>query len=79
MPFFLKIPRCSKGHEFTVLAKPTGDDTIELVWVCEECEREAAEKPAASELRSDEAVGSGGDESGDVVSEEKEINRRRYT
>ncbi len=74
MPFFLKISRCYKGHEFTIFAKPISDDEIDLVWLCEECAiaRQAAEKPEASELRGDEAVGSGGDEPSDVVCAEEE-------
>ena len=71
MPFILKISRCPNNHEFTIYAKPLNDDDIDILWVCEECAREAAEKQKASELRGDEAVGGGGDEPSNVVRAEE--------
>ena len=71
------------GEEVTVYVRGRScgySNVITVTCACVKCEeRKAAEKPDAPELRSEETVGSGGDESGDVVSEEKEINRRRYT
>jgi hypothetical protein len=78
VPFILKISRCHKGHEFTISANPISDDVIDLCWVCEECAREAAEKPKASELRSDKAVDSEGNEQGDVVRTEEDFDQSNW-
>ena len=79
MPINIIPEECAAcGEEITVFVRASSCGHANVIAVscsCVACdERKAAEKSETPDLRSDEAVGSGGDESGDVVSEEKEIN-----
>lgn len=77
MPFFIRISRCPKGHEFTICANPLNDDEIDIRWACEECaaQGQTSSQPETPKLRSDETVGSGRDEPSNVVRSEEETRK----